>query len=63
MIGWLQEFPTLDQASLRILKKAFDSGYRSFSRTYGDAIEGFFDPLLYFLSGSNGFFSPPPGGS
>ena len=49
MIGWLQEFPTLDQASLRILKKAFDSGYRSFSRTYGDAIEGFFDPLLYFL--------------
>ncbi|MCY4441593.1 MAG: proline/glycine betaine ABC transporter permease, partial [Deltaproteobacteria bacterium] len=46
---WLQEFPTLDQTSLRALKKAFDSGYRSFSRSYGDAIEGFFDPLLYFL--------------
>ena len=49
MNGWLQEFPTLDQASLRIVKKTFDEGYRSFSRTYGDAIEGFFDPLLYFL--------------
>ena len=46
---WLQEFPTLDEASLRALKKSFDSGYRSFSRSYGDAIEAFFDPLLYFL--------------
>ena len=46
---WLQEFPTLDEAALRALKKSFDSGYRSFSRNYGDAIESFFDPLLYFL--------------
>ena len=46
---WLQEFPTLDEASLRALKKTFDSGYRTFSRNYGDAIESFFDPLLYFL--------------
>ena len=49
MNGWLWQFPTLDQASLRALKKAFDSGYRGFSRSYGDAIEAFFDPLLYFL--------------
>ena len=49
MNGWLREFPTLDEAALRALKKSFDSGYRSFSRNYGDAIEGFFDPLLYFL--------------
>ncbi|MDE0343471.1 MAG: proline/glycine betaine ABC transporter permease [Deltaproteobacteria bacterium] len=49
MIPWLQEFPTLDEASLRTLKKAFDNGYRTFSRTYGDTIESFFDPLLYFL--------------
>ena len=46
---WMQEFPTLDEASLRALKKSFDSGYRAFSRNYGDAIESFFDPLLYFL--------------
>ena len=49
MDGWLWEFPPLDRASLRILKKSFDSGYRAFSRSYGDAIEGFFDPLLHFL--------------
>ena len=49
MNGWLWQFPTLDEASLRTVKKAFDSGYRSFSRSYGDAIESFFDPLLYFL--------------
>ena len=49
MTGWLQEFPTLDEGSLRELKRAFDSGYRAFSRAYGDTIEGFFDPLLYFL--------------
>ena len=30
MNGWLQEFPTLDQASLRIVKKTFDEGNRSF---------------------------------
>ncbi len=49
MNGWLWQFPTLDEAALRALKKAFDSGYRGFSRNYGDAIEAFFDPLLYFL--------------
>ena len=49
MNGWLWQFPTLDEAALRALKKAFDSGYRGFSRSYGDAIEAFFDPLLYFL--------------
>ncbi len=49
MNDWLREFPTLDEGTLRALKKSFDSGYRAFSRNYGDAIEGFFDPLLYFL--------------
>ena len=49
MISWLWEFPTLDERALRGLKKSFDTGYRLFSRNYGDAIEGAFDPLLYFL--------------
>ena len=49
MISWLWEFPTLDESALRALKKSFDTGYRLFSRNYGDAIEGAFDPLLYFL--------------
>ena len=49
MFDWLREFPTLDDGALRAVKKAFDTGYRSFSREYGDAIESAFDPLLYFL--------------
>ncbi len=49
MADWLQQFPTLDAAVLRALEKSIDASYRNFSRNYGDAIEGFFDPLLYFL--------------
>lgn len=49
MADWLQTFPTLDRAALRALEKTFDEAYLAFSRNYGDAIEGFFDPLLYFL--------------
>ncbi len=49
MEKWFREFPTLDIDSLRSLKKSIDSGYREFSRNYGDSIEALFDPLLYFL--------------
>lgn len=49
MVSWLWDFPTLDEGALRALKKSFDSGYRVFSRNYGDAIESGFDPLLHFL--------------
>lgn len=47
--SWLLAFPEMDKESLRALKKTFDIGYRDFSRTYGEAIETFFDPLLTFL--------------
>lgn len=47
--SWLFVFPEMDKESLRALKKAFDIGYRDFSRTYGEAIENIFDPLLTFL--------------
>ena len=49
MPDWLQQFPTLDAAVLRTLEKSIDAAYRTFSRNHGDTIEGFFDPLLYFL--------------
>ncbi len=49
MADWLREFPTLEVGELRALKKSFDAGYRGFSREYGEAIEAFFDPLLYVL--------------
>ena len=46
---WLDEFPTMGRQDLRDLKKGIDLGFREFSRAYGDGIEGFFEPLLYFL--------------
>ena len=39
----------MDRTALRELKKGIDLSFKDFSRAYGDAIEGFFDPLLYFL--------------
>ena len=45
----LDEFPTMDRQELRDLKKAIDLGFRNFSRAYGDTLEAFFEPLLYFL--------------
>ena len=44
-----EEFPTMDPQALRDLKKAIDLGFRDFSRSYGDLLETFFEPLLYFL--------------
>ena len=47
--SWLTDFPEMDRAALVAIRKALDGAYREFSRTYGDMIEAFFDPLLYFL--------------
>ncbi|MBF0288534.1 MAG: proline/glycine betaine ABC transporter permease [SAR324 cluster bacterium] len=43
------KFPSMDRADLLAIRKGLDSGYREFSRAYGDMIETFFDPLLSFL--------------
>ena len=48
-MDWLDEFPTMERQQLRDLKKAIDLGFREFSRTYGEGIESFFEPLLLFL--------------
>ena len=50
-------FPSLDQFSaacpalprIRDLQKAIDTGYRDFTRSWGDLIESFFNPFLDFL--------------
>ncbi|HIF9369024.1 TPA: ABC transporter permease [Photobacterium damselae] len=47
--SWLTEIPQLDRAQLLEIRKMLDGAYRSFSREYGDTIEGFFEPLLSFL--------------
>ena len=48
-MDFLDEFPTMDRQELRDLKKAIDLGFRNFSRAYGDALEAFFEPLMYFM--------------
>lgn len=47
--SWLSKFPAMERSDLLAIRKSLDSSYREFSRTYGDLIEGFFDPLLQFL--------------
>ena len=42
-------FPVMERVALLELKKGIDLSFRLFSRKYGDSIETFFDPLLYFL--------------
>ena len=49
MMDWLDEFPTMERQELRDMKKAIDLGFRNFSRAYGEGLENFFEPLLFFL--------------
>ena len=48
-MDFLNKIPEMDRDALRELKKGIDLGFKDFSRAYGDAIESFFDRLLYFL--------------
>ena len=43
------KFPVMERTSLMELRKGIDHAFREFSRAYGDSIENFFDPLLFFL--------------
>ncbi len=49
MPEWLLTFPELNRETLRAMRRSLDEGYRGFSRTFGESIENFFDPLLAFL--------------
>ena len=46
---FLTKFPVMQRESLMELRKGIDHTFREFSRAYGDGIEAFFDPLLFFL--------------
>jgi len=48
-MDFFDQFPVMEQQSLRDFKKGIDLAFRTFARTYGDAIESFFEPLLFFL--------------
>ena len=43
------KFPVMERSALAEFRKSIDFAFRYFSRAYGDGIESFFDPLLYFL--------------
>ena len=43
------ELPEVPAVALKTIQKGIDSAFRGFSRTYGEEIENFFEPLLHFL--------------
>lgn len=47
--NWLVDFPAMSSDQLRAVKRGIDDGFRQFTRDYGEVLENFFDPLLYFL--------------
>lgn len=47
-MDWMA-FPSLSKSELRELRLWIDSGFRDFTREYGDDLERFFDPLLNLL--------------
>ena len=49
MADWLTEFPALERTVLRDIKNTIDTGFRAWTREYGEAIESFFDPLQTLL--------------
>jgi len=46
---YLLNFPSLGRETLRDFKKGVDSSFKEFSRSHGEGIESFFEPLLQFL--------------
>lgn len=59
-MSWFQDFPQMDEEALRGLKQIIDGGFRSFTRSYGEGIEGFFSPLQNFLLFSEKFMTQTP---
>ncbi|MCJ8055799.1 proline/glycine betaine ABC transporter permease [Shinella curvata] len=59
-MDWFYKFPHMDDNSLRDLKKVIDDGFRGFTRSYGDIIEGFFTPLQHFLIAAERFMLKTP---
>ncbi|MCP2072754.1 UNVERIFIED_ORG: glycine betaine/proline transport system permease protein [Pseudomonas lini] len=47
---WFNQFPHMDDESLRQTKRVIDDAFREFTRNNGDAIESFFVPLKFFLA-------------
>ncbi len=48
-MSFFTEFPSLGRADLSALRRGIDGSFREFTRSWGEAIESFFTPLLKFL--------------
>ena len=48
-MDWFFNFPDMSRSDLREFKKTIDFAFTDSSRTYGQGIEEFFEPLLMFL--------------
>ena len=59
-MGWLTDFPTMETETLRALKKYIDSGFRDFTREYGETIEFLFEPVKFLLIRSERFMIDTP---
>ena len=59
-MDWFYNFPDMSRSDLRDFKKSVDFAFTDFSRTYGEAIENFFEPLLMFLVWFEKFFINTP---
>jgi len=43
------KFPVMERTELAEFRKGIDFVFRDFSKAYGDGVEAFFDPVLFFL--------------
>jgi len=59
-MNWLTDFPQISDRTLTALKQTIDSGFRNFTRAYGDLIEALFDPLRAFLIFSENLMTRTP---
>ncbi|MGB1311711.1 MAG: proline/glycine betaine ABC transporter permease, partial [Leucothrix sp.] len=51
-MAWYDFFttvPEMERQGLRDFKKGIDGSFRDFSREFGESLENFFDPVLFFL--------------
>ena len=59
-MDWLTQFPQMDDALLRDIKKTIDESFRGFTRSYGDSIETLFEPLRIFMVQAERFMTSTP---
>ena len=57
---FLDEFPGLDKATLKLIRRTLDSSFFEFSRSYGELIENLLYPFQFLIDVSEAFFVDVP---